>query len=98
LNWALHIFTYDLAYEPSGWPWTPVRKWASGFGELGGKIDASSSDTNNELLFAFTWHLLLLISILYSLYIMNIPNILSILYILNILYMLYMLNEEKNLP
>ena len=24
LSWAFHIFAYDLAYEPDGWPWRPV--------------------------------------------------------------------------
>ena len=26
LSWALHIFAFDLAYEPEGWPWKPVSK------------------------------------------------------------------------
>ena len=26
LSWALHIFAFDLAYEPEGWPWKPVNK------------------------------------------------------------------------
>ena len=25
LSWAIHVFAYDLAYEPDGWPWRPVR-------------------------------------------------------------------------
>ena len=29
LSWALHIFAFDLAYEPEGWPWKPVS-----FGQL----------------------------------------------------------------
>ena len=24
LSWAAHVFAYDLAYEPEGWPWRPV--------------------------------------------------------------------------
>ena len=24
LTWAFHIFFYDIAYEPEGWPWKPV--------------------------------------------------------------------------
>ena len=24
LTWAFHIFLYDIAYEPEGWPWKPV--------------------------------------------------------------------------
>ena len=26
LSWALHIFAFDLAYEPEGWPWKQVHK------------------------------------------------------------------------
>ena len=26
LTWAFHVFFYDIAYEPEGWPWTPVRQ------------------------------------------------------------------------
>ena len=25
LSWAIHVFAYDLAFEPEGWPWRPVR-------------------------------------------------------------------------
>ena len=25
LSWAFHVFAYDLAYEPDGWPWRQVR-------------------------------------------------------------------------
>ena len=24
LSWAAHVFAYDLAFEPEGWPWRPV--------------------------------------------------------------------------
>ena len=29
LTWAFHIFFYDIAYEPEGWPWKPVSIFVS---------------------------------------------------------------------
>ena len=31
LSWAFHVFAYDLAYEPDGWPWRPVRHISNSF-------------------------------------------------------------------
>lgn len=44
LSWALHIFAFDLAYEPEGWPWKPIKSVVVGFHELLVTVPASPGD------------------------------------------------------
>jgi len=70
LTWAFHIFFYDIAYEPEGWPWKPIKTVPVAFEELLQMTDPSSKDFLENILFVlyfccvFLCHLALLITII----------------------------------
>jgi len=46
LSWAIHVFAYDLAYEPDGWPWRPIEFFVEHIQELA-LSEISDSDPNS---------------------------------------------------
>jgi len=46
LSWATHVFAYDLAYEPDGWPWRPIEFFVEHIQELA-LSEISDSDPNS---------------------------------------------------